>query len=259
MGIKEDITQSCTKQQEAIEKMLTGETTEQLTELIMENIPEKEHSLTPKGQQKEQIKLGLQDIIKSLLHTIDNGVDKLLSGTVAYCEEHPEVDGSKIPEAMLKVAAFTASIDPENNMWLQGALQGKETASMLDISDETLTLLYKGAKYHYEKKAYEDARDAFSIMLFLSSNNVHFWHGLAHSTFFLEDYEKASFFYAMAAYLDIGNPQCHYFCALCYEKEGDKDLALNAIDLALFACDQDEQYKELRPVFEEEKKRLAKM
>jgi len=235
-----------------------GETAETISSLIIEEAPPS--PFLTKKQQKEKIRHESSRILLQLFHTFDNGVAKLLDGAKEYKKHNREVDMKGFSEELLKMIRFFSKVKEKEYIkkWVKNFEEGKEYCEMIPLKEETIELLYQAAKLLYEKEAYQDAKDAFSTLIVLQSKNSNFWIGLAHSTFFLEDYKEACFFYSIASIFAPQDPQTHYFCAQCYEKDKDIPHAVNAIELALLAAEE-ERYKHLKKPLLQEKNRLQNM
>lgn len=155
---------------------------------------------------------------------------------------------SKVEKGMKLIMGKDQSIDTnisKKNLMVE-IQEGKSMQEIYGISDETIEHFYHAAKAIYDRKDYEDAINAFSFLCFLNRKNYAFWIGLGNSEFFCNRFEEALQAYAFAVLADPFEPTPHIQSCFCYEKMGDRELAKNALDLALISMGDNVEHAEMK-------------
>lgn len=125
------------------------------------------------------------------------------------------------------------------------------------ISDEVLDAYYNAAlKLMYDNR-WEEAVDAFTFLIYLSSTIQRFWMGLGISLQTLKKFTEALQVYQVAEVLDPLDPFVHANSFQCCMALGDVELGKEYLRLALEYCDQSrDEYSELRGQLENDSKLL---
>lgn len=135
----------------------------------------------------------------------------------------------------------------KDKVWLKSQLaEGKTLQEIVHFSDEVMDQFYHASYLLFEQKRYLEAADAF---LFIATFNPHrhdYWLGLGMSTQMLHDYEGAIDAYELAALCDMDNPISYFYLAKCLFAIHDRQSALQALELAIEAAGDDEQFSLLR-------------
>lgn len=190
---------------------------------------------------------------------------RLASGSKYICDALLEV--SKIKPSIhidietatrdfMKMTAFFGNIHLNPAPYVDGMMQNKTIKEICGLTDATIEALYQAAKYLYEQQDYQEASDAFGILIFLDSKSHLFWSGLGHSEFFCGRYQAALKAYSFAMRCDPFDPHCHIYSSKCYEALKYLPEAINALDLALIVIKDRKDLSQLRHQIGAEKVRL---
>lgn len=202
-----------------------------------------------------------KEFVKELhpsISRLQKGMSLLLEFLVTPETPDPHLVSAEFTEQLCQLAAIASVFAQHPEQYLTIVSSGKTLQEAFELDDEGLERLYGAAKYIYEQQHYSESGAAFSVLTLLSPNNHTFWIGLANSEYFCRNFEHALVAYAMAAHCNPHDPLCHLFSSHCYESMGQKQLALNALDLALVSIGEQEHYATWRQKIIEQKARLAK-
>jgi type III secretion system low calcium response chaperone LcrH/SycD len=208
--------------------------------------------VSPFGRLQQKLPQKLHPGIKKL----EKGMTLLLEFLVSVDTVDPHALSETFTEQLCQFAAIASVFSDNPEQYLALLASGKTLQEIFGIDDDALENLYKAAKYLYEQQHYAEAAAAFSVLTIISPNNYTFWIGLANSEYFVGHYEPAVVSYAMAIHTNPFDPLCHLFSARCYEALNQKDLALNALELALINMEGRDEYASWSQKVTEHKKRL---
>lgn len=141
------------------------------------------------------------------------------------------------------------SKDVLNTIDLGSALKalstGKEVAEVLQVSPETISVMYRHALTLFKEEKYQDALDAFLLLNFLDQNNHDIWLGLGMSLQMRKRYESAIIAYELAAIHDPESPVPYFYLAKCLFAIHEHETALDAIELAIGLSEDKNEFFEL--------------
>lgn len=207
----------------------------------------------PKEAQKEMCQ-GLQPVVKRL----EKGMTKLLDLLTSSAVTDPEFFSDKIQEQLCQIAAIASVLSDHPQEYLMLLAHDKTLEEVFGLTQETLQGLYQAAKYLYEHQLYQESAAAFSVLTIISPKIHTFWMGLGNSEYLSHNYEGALVAYAMSAQSNPHDPLCHFFSARCYEAMNQKELAINALELAVLAIGDKEHFATWKQKALEYKQRLSK-
>ena len=209
---------------------------------------------TDKDKLKQVVGLDFIAFTKRLASGSKHICDALFELSKTQSDLHISIEGAV--KDFLKMTTFFGNIHLNSKPYVNGIIQNKTIQEICGISPATIEALYQAAKYLYEQQDYQEASDAFGILVFLNSQTHLFWLGLGNSEFFCNHYQAALTAYAFAMRADPFDPHCHIYSCKCYEALGQIDQAINALDLALIAISDNKKYEALKPPLAAEKMRL---
>jgi type III secretion system low calcium response chaperone LcrH/SycD len=128
----------------------------------------------------------------------------------------------------------------------QELAMGKTPQEIIGFSDHMMATLYGIAYSLFEHKQYTDAANAFLFLATLNPHNHDYWLGLGMSTQMCHQYEAAIDAYELAAIADLSSPVPYFYLAKCLFAIHDRLSALQALDLAIDAANDLEEYAELK-------------
>ncbi len=135
---------------------------------------------------------------------------------------------------------------------------GKTAQEVLELSNATMAKFYKAAYTLFENKRYEAAADAFLFLATLNPYIHDYWLGLGMATQMLHDFEAAIDAYELASFCDESSPIPFFYLAKCLFAIHDRESALQALDLAIEAADDIEEYSTLKIEAKEARRILLK-
>ena len=188
---------------------------------------------------------------------LEKGMTLLLDFLISPESMDPAVITEEFTEQLCQLAAIASIFSDHPEQYVALISTGKTLQEIFGLDDDSVEKLYHSAKYIYEQQHYEEASAAFSVLTIICPNNHTFWLALANCEYFLSHYEHALTAYAMAAHANPFDPLCHLFSAHCYEAMKQKDLAINALEIALVSIGEQEQYANWKQKITEYKKRLT--
>lgn len=128
-------------------------------------------------------------------------------------------------------------------------VSGSSWSTVLDITDATLELLYKGGQSLFAMSRYADAESSFTFLTIVDSLQYSFWIGLGHARFHLGKQIQAVNAYQMASLCDPFALWPYFYSANCYE-------ALSLFDQALICLEDAEECYKKQPMPEKEMKEV---
>jgi type III secretion system low calcium response chaperone LcrH/SycD len=204
---------------------------------------------------EKEIAHSLQPIVQRM----EKGVTKILEllTTSSIQEMDSDLLSEKLTDQLCQFAAIASVLAEHPQEYFFLLTHNKTLEEIFGISDVTIEALYQAAKHLYEQQHYGEAAAAFSVLCVLCPRAHTFWIGLGNSEYFSENYDAALIAYAMSIQAEPRDPTPHFFCARCYEKKGQREFAINALELALIAIGNQEQYASWKQKVAEHKSRLS--
>ncbi len=175
--------------------------------------------------------------MRSIFQRIDAGVCAILNLVASLAKEEMYGFTREQIDELGQLVAVAAVIREHSSKFMDEMAEGKSLKELFGVTDETLDLLYRGAKYLYENQHYFEASTAFSILTLLDPRIHLFWMGLGTAEYLQERYEAALLAYAMAAQADSSDPLCHIYSAHSYLGLKENDKALQCLEIALLITD----------------------
>lgn len=126
---------------------------------------------------------------------------------------------------------------------MQGLIIAKEK---LGITDGQMEAMYAVAFNQFQKAAYDDAIQSFSLLCLLNPLEYKHMFGLASSFYKKGSYELASLYYVIASKLDTSDPSPFLYAAECMLASNDTKGAKEALALTLRRIGDSPQYAPLR-------------
>ena len=209
-------------------------------------------------QEHESVKRNFSDALQPVAKRMENGMVKILDLLTATGTHEPDLFSEKITEQLCQIAAIASILAEHPKEYLLLLANDKTLREVFGITNETLEAFYQATKHLYEQQHYAESAAAFSILSVISPDNHIFWLGLGNSEYFSHNYEAALVAYAMTAQANPHDPLCHFFSARCYEAMNQKDLAINALELAIIAIGDNQEYADWKRKAEEHKQRLSR-
>lgn len=127
-------------------------------------------------------------------------------------------------------------------------VDGASWKELLGLSDDTLQILYKGAKRLFDKGNHPQAEAAFFFLTTVDYKQYAFWLGLGHAAFHLANHNQAINAYEMAESCRPGAIWPHIYMANCFEALHDYQESLTALEKAehdLLNCTEKDSHLEV--------------
>jgi type III secretion system low calcium response chaperone LcrH/SycD len=209
-------------------------------------------------EEKEIVQKTVSNTFAPIGKRMETGMLKILDLLTDTDAHEPGLFPEKTHEQLCQIAAIASVIAEHPVNYLSLLVDAKTLQEVFAIDDETLESLYQASKHLYEQQHYAEAAAAFSILSVINPNNHTFWIGLGNSEYFCRNYEAALIAYAMATQSDPCDPLCHFFSARCYEAMNQKELAINALELAIISMGDNEEFATWKQKATEDKQRLQR-
>lgn len=103
---------------------------------------------------------------------------------------------------------------------------------LLGITDQSLDLLYRGAKKLTDSNLHPEAEAAYFFLTTIDFKQYSFWLGLGHAAFHLGNLNQAINAYEMAECCQKFSVWPHIYAANCFEALNDHEEALTALETA---------------------------
>ena len=122
----------------------------------------------------------------------------------------------------------------------KGLAKGKTLQETLKITDQQLIDYYDYADELYQQKNYADASDIFFFLTQLNPLSQTFWIASANAEWMNNRFESAFAAYQMAITLNPLDPQSYLTLARCCMANGEKEAALDYLNLMESTCEPSE-------------------
>jgi tetratricopeptide (TPR) repeat protein len=227
-----------------------------LAELTVEDEAHKE-GLIPQISKEAALETEMMKELSQFQKKIEDGVLQLLKTMSELAAHEPSFLSDEVARELAGVVAFSKNLKENLETYFEEFAQDTPLQQICGLSDETLQLLYRAAKYIYDGAHYKEAAEAFAFLTLLNPNFPIFWYALGESEYRLHKYESALYALAFAAQNDPEDPYCHLTSSRCYEAIKEYDNAVNALELALVAISERQEFVELKSFIQSEKVRLS--
>jgi len=111
-------------------------------------------------------------------------------------------------------------------------VDGTSWKELLGLTDDTLQILYKGAKRLFDNGNHPQAEAAFFFLTTVDFKQYAFWLGLGHAAFHLGNHNQAINAYEMADSCCPSSIWPHIYMANCFEAQMDYQESLTALEKA---------------------------
>jgi len=125
-------------------------------------------------------------------------------------------------------------------------LNGKNLAEALDLTEQNLEDIYRIAYNNYNASQYLDARNIFTFLTLLNSEEPRYFFGAGAAYQMLKDYPNAIAFYVCCTALDLLNPLPWYHLADCYMNQNQMLDAAVAFNNVLIRTKTNPIYSKIR-------------
>jgi len=238
----------------SIEDFITA-STEQITKAAIEETPVS--TLISRKQQEEKLALEVNDCLHEHFKKIERGGAHIFTKLVELSNIEPNLLSEKICNEIANFGIQSGAFFDDIEAYNAKIEDNKSLREIFELSNETIGAFYKAAAEIYREKRYQDAADAFSVLVILDPDVYLFWFGLANSEYFCNHFDQALIAYAMTIQLKPSEPLNYIFSANCYEEICDYSNALNSLEEALSIIDLDkEKYIAIYQKIIEQRKRI---
>lgn len=249
-------------QRQALVSKEAEKTLKQLIAICSDVLAEEE-SYTTKMMSKQALKEHHQAELILGTHIykkrLESGMVQLIQAMGELGQDNSTTLSNAIAADIASMVSCGMNMDTAGINLIADFKEGKSIQKICGMSDTTLNLLYRAAKYLYDQQHYVESADAFAVLCMINSEIPLFWIGLANSEYFCYNYEQALYAYAIGYQMDPLDPTCHIASSKCYEELREIDNAINSLDLALVVMEDSKEFKEQRVFALEEKERLQKL
>jgi|GEM_PF-6943312 len=133
-----------------------------------------------------------------------------------------------------------------NPFYMKKELEARNSfQSSLSLTDEQLAALHDLASGLIEQKRYSDAANAFLFLSAIAGTRMELWLGLGLANQLQEDFESAIDAYEIAVACDIEHPLPYLYLGNVYFALHKRDLAAEAIELALASAAVKSEYSHI--------------
>lgn len=186
----------------------------------------------------------------------NNGAIRLTASLNDFISEQPELFTDEIYEDIKKISNLPDIIQQDPAAFTKHIEEGKSLQEFAEISTITMDRLYMAAKRIYDRKSFTEAADAFYFLIGLNPQVYVFWLGLANSECNSNKFNDALTAYDVVAEATPHDASVYVAISQCYEALGQQENALKALDQALLAAQENQEFNDLKAKLEEEKLRL---
>jgi tetratricopeptide (TPR) repeat protein len=155
-----------------------------------------------------------------------------------------------------RLSGLSAIIDKDQESFSQKLERGMSLQALANMSDATLSKMYRAAKRLYDMKLFEESAAAFVYLTNLNPEPHALWKGLGNAEYCLKHYEDALNALEAAVEADPADPTCFMIMSRCHLQLGNIQEAINAIDRTLETAGERPEYQHWKAGLEQEKLRL---
>ena len=116
----------------------------------------------------------------------------------------------------------------------------------MGLSNEMVEGIYSYAYRLYNTGKYEPASQLFRLLIMLNPTEAKYLMGLAACFHMEKDWEQAGVTYILCSLIDLKSPVYHYHASDCYQQQGQKDMAINALEACIGRCERNEEFLPLK-------------
>lgn len=228
-----------------------------LAQVLAEQEMLQPNQLMSKNSYIERFQLQIAKELALSQERLKLGPKVLLQALVEMSEDN--TISQDLMQELYKLLELASVIANERERFTSQLSEGKTIQAIAGLTDSSIERLYQAAKYVFDQKCFLDAANAFGFLTMLNASKFAFWLGLGNSEYKLNNYEQALFAYAFACRINPEDYLSHIFSCRCYEALGERDNAINALELALYVLGDNPDKKELKHNLEMQVKRLESM
>lgn len=217
--------------------MLQEMSLEEVIQTVSEVLADSSFKAGEEGLQqgkREQILLQKKASLHQFSERIGRSFDVIIPVLESLATFKPEI----ITQGLLAEIYTLKANHTELEKWALVSLivedQDANPVELFTISAQMKFVLYLASVELYNLGRYEDAADAFSLLVLLDPTHYDAWIGLGSSDFFCGRYSAALIAYARAVFANPSKPESHLFSAHCFERLKQYEHALNSLDIALY-------------------------
>ncbi len=238
----------------SIEGFITA-STEQIAKASINQAPDS--PLISRKHQEEKLALEVNGCLHEHFNKIERGGGHIFTKLVELSLNEPYLLSEKIFQDIVNFGIQANDNFDDIDGYYAKIADNKSLKEIFQLSNETIGAFYKAAAEIYREKRYQDASDAFSILVILDPDVYLFWFGLANCEYFCNHFDQALIAYDMAIQLKPSEPLNYIFSANCYEEIHDYSKALLSLEEAISIIDLDkEKYNDVSQKIVEQKKRI---
>jgi type III secretion system low calcium response chaperone LcrH/SycD len=216
--------------------------------------------MLPQTAQQRNIELQFHDVFTTFKRRIENGVLHIINATVELSKTDKNFVKSELAADLKKFVDFVYNLRKDQEPidgYVKDLLEKNKTLQQVcGISDHTLDMFYKAAKYIFEQHQFEQAADAFGFLTIVNSKKASFWLGLGNAEYQCARFEPALLALTFAKALDPSNPIPYIQAARCYEKINQIDFAMHSLQVALDLMGNRTEHSGLRKIVQQHKNAL---
>ncbi len=209
--------------------------------------------------QKERFEKQLTQELSLFKKRVEDGAYQIMQSLIQLSEKDKEMFSEEVIKDLARLVGLSNIIANNPAEFFDQTDQNSCLQKIAKVSDATLEKMYNAAKWIYEQNQFKEASDAFGFLTILNPTRHAFWYGLANSEFFNRNYEPALLAYAFCAEVNPSDPMCHLLSCRCYEAIQEVDNAINALDLALYVINDQQEYAGMKQEIMQEKQRLSQI
>ncbi len=151
-------------------------------------------------------------------------------------EEMEDIEQYKIPQEALEKLRDPGVLNRQLK-------EGKTFQEIIGYAEDVMEDFYQGALALFHKQEYKKSSDAFVFLSTLNPYVHNYWLGLGMSEQLDGKHQSALMAYAMAMLTNVDNPTAHYQSANCYDHLGDRESALQSLEMAIRCAGDHAEYK----------------
>lgn len=165
-------------------------------------------------------------------------------------EENEEIDLGKMIEKSVEKLDKDKYSKKEIAMVKQAMreviFESKLPYQAMGLKESNLNNIYLYAYNVFKGGKYDEAISAFFVLSMLDPTSAKYSFALASAYHKNKDYELAAGKYFGAAYLDPTNPVPYFHASDCFEKMGEKESAILALNGAISRCGEDPHWESVK-------------
>jgi type III secretion system low calcium response chaperone LcrH/SycD len=147
----------------------------------------------------------------------------------------------------------TDTLDSFDSDYLDQVIEGvtasfcatQSLGTFYEITDEEYEVLYRKAYQAYNNGLFNDALKLFGLAVYFNASETRFLFGFAATLQMLKIYDKAIFYYMLAAKQDLDDPEITFHLAECLLAQSMQEEAIEALKMTVQETNARPQYAQL--------------